>query len=52
LTAQAGDARIDRGGDPRPRGTMLARTGLVFALGFEDVSKDALRRADQAKLSS
>src|SRR5712691_5314876 len=27
------------------KGTMLARTGLVFALGFEDVSKDALHRA-------
>jgi hypothetical protein len=24
---------------------MLARTGLVFALGFEDISKDALQRA-------
>ena len=32
------------------RGTMLARTGLAFALGFEDVSKDALRRATQGEV--
>src|SRR5258708_31094807 len=32
------------------RGTMLARTGLVFALGFEDVSQDALRRANQGEV--
>jgi len=31
-------------------GTMLARTGLVFALGFEEVSKDALRRAQQGEV--
>src|SRR5713101_6824996 len=29
---------------------MLARTGLMFALGFEDVSKDALRRAQQGEV--
>ncbi len=41
-----GDARPDRGGGVRrAMGTMLARTGLVFALGFEDVSKEALQRA-------
>ena len=29
---------------------MVARTGLVFALGFEDISKDALRRAQQGEV--
>ena len=29
---------------------MLARTGLVFALGFEEISKDALRRAQQGEV--
>ena len=29
---------------------MLARTGLVFGLGFEDVSRDALRRAQQGEI--
>jgi len=32
------------------KGTMVARTGLVFALGFEDVSQDALRRASQGEV--
>src|SRR5260370_585268 len=32
------------------KGAMLARTGLVFALGFEDVSKDALNRARQGEV--
>jgi two-component system nitrogen regulation sensor histidine kinase NtrY len=31
-------------------GTMIARTGLLFALGFEDLSKDALRRAQQGEV--
>src|ERR671939_775092 len=50
LTAQAAmrglteAAILDRGG------TMLARTGLVFGLGFEDVSQDALRRAQQGEV--
>ena len=50
LTAQAAmrglteAAILDRGG------TMLARTGLVFGLGFEDVSLDALRRAQQGEI--
>src|SRR5437588_2823443 len=50
LTAQAAmrgwteAAVLDR------RGTMLARTGLTFALGFEDVSQDALRRANQGEV--
>jgi two-component system nitrogen regulation sensor histidine kinase NtrY len=29
---------------------MVARTGLAFALGFEDVSQDALRRANQGEV--
>ena len=27
------------------KGNMVARTGLAFALGFEDVGEEALRRA-------
>ena len=45
-----GDARPDRGRRARPARAVLARTGLVFALGFEDVSKDALRRAQQGEV--
>src|SRR5437868_12703895 len=31
-------------------GTMMARTGLAFALGFEDIKQDALRRANQGEV--
>src|SRR6202795_4766037 len=50
LTAQAAMRGLTEAAVLDRRGTMLARTGLVFALGFEDVSKDALRRADQGEV--
>ncbi len=49
LTAQAAMRGLTEAAVLDRRGTMLARTGLVFALGFEDVSKDALRRASQGE---
>jgi two-component system, NtrC family, nitrogen regulation sensor histidine kinase NtrY len=45
LTAQAAMRGLTEAAVLDRKGTMLARTGLVFALGFEDISKDALQRA-------
>src|SRR5712691_6388925 len=45
LTAQAAMRGLTEAAVLDRKGAMLARTGLVFALGFEDVSKDALHRA-------
>lgn len=45
LTAQAAMRGLTEAAVLDRKGTMVARTGLVFALGFEDLSKDALRRA-------
>src|SRR5437764_7316618 len=50
LTAQAAMRSLTEAAVLDRRGTMLARTGLAFALGFEDVSKDALRRAHQGEV--
>src|SRR5437660_2531260 len=50
LTAQAAIRSLTEAAVLDRRGTMLARTGLVFALGFEDVSQDALRRANQGEV--
>ena len=50
LTAQAAMRGLTEAAVLDRHGTMLARTGLVFALGFEDVSKDALRRAQQGEV--
>jgi two-component system, NtrC family, nitrogen regulation sensor histidine kinase NtrY len=50
LTAQASMRGLTEAAVLDRKGTMLARTGLVFALGFEDVSKDALRRASQGEV--
>ena len=50
LTAQAAMRSLTEAAVLDRRGTMLARTGLVFALGFEDVSQDALRRANQGEV--
>jgi two-component system nitrogen regulation sensor histidine kinase NtrY len=50
LTTQASMRGLTEAAILDRTGTMLARTGLVFALGFEDVSKDALRRADQGEV--
>jgi two-component system nitrogen regulation sensor histidine kinase NtrY len=50
LTAQAAMRGLTEAAVLDRRGTMLARTGLVFALGFEDVSQDALRRANQGEV--
>src|ERR1700704_666046 len=45
LAAQAAMRGLTEAAVLDRKGTMLARTGLVFALGFEDVSKDALQSA-------
>src|SRR5215213_4549281 len=50
LTAQAAMRGLTEAAILDSRGTMLARTGLVFGLGFEDVSQDGLRRAQQGEI--
>src|SRR5579862_1684646 len=50
LAAQAAARGLTEAAVLDQKGTMLARTGLVFALGFEDVSQDALRRAAQGEV--
>ncbi len=50
LTAQAAGRGLTEAAVLDRNGSMLARTGLAFALGFEDVSKDALRRARQGEV--
>ena len=50
LTAQAAMRGLTEAAVLDAKGTMLARTGLVFALGFEDVSQDALSRAKQGEV--
>jgi two-component system nitrogen regulation sensor histidine kinase NtrY len=50
LTAQASMRGLTEAAILDARGEMLARTGLVFALGFEEVSEDALRRASQGEV--
>ncbi|MGE0257367.1 MAG: ATP-binding protein [Alphaproteobacteria bacterium] len=50
LTAQAAMRGLTEAAILDSRGTMLARTGLVFGLGFEDISLDALRRAQQGEI--
>src|SRR5438093_436900 len=44
LTAQAAMRGLTEAAIVDRNGTMLARTGLAFALGFEDIKQDALRR--------
>jgi two-component system, NtrC family, nitrogen regulation sensor histidine kinase NtrY len=46
LTAQAAMRSLTEAAVLDQRGTVLARTGLVFALGFGDISREALRRAE------
>jgi len=50
LTIQASMRGLTEAAVLDNKGAMVARTGLVFALGFEDVSPDALRRADQGEV--
>src|SRR6267143_3758107 len=50
LAAQAAMRGLTEAAVLDRRGSMVARTGLVFALGFEDVSQDALRRAQQGEV--
>src|ERR1700704_3325999 len=50
LTAQAAMRQLTEAAVLDRKGTMLARTGLVFALGFEDVSQDAMNRAKQGEV--
>jgi two-component system nitrogen regulation sensor histidine kinase NtrY len=50
LAAQAAMRGLTEAAVLDRRGTMVARTGLTFALGFEDVSQDALRRTNQGEV--
>jgi two-component system, NtrC family, nitrogen regulation sensor histidine kinase NtrY len=50
LTAQAAMRGLTEAAVLDQNGTMLARTGLAFALGFEDIPKDALRRAREGEV--
>jgi two-component system nitrogen regulation sensor histidine kinase NtrY len=50
LTAQAAMRGLTEAALLDRRGAMLARTGLAFALGFEDVSRDSLLRARQGEV--
>ena len=50
LTAQAAMRGLTEAAVLDRKGSMVARTGLAFALGFEDVSQDALRRANQGEV--
>jgi two-component system, NtrC family, nitrogen regulation sensor histidine kinase NtrY len=45
LTIQASMRGLTEAAVLDSKGNMVARTGLAFALGFEDVGEDALRRA-------
>src|ERR1051325_3468947 len=49
LTAQAAIRSLTEAAVVDRRGQMVARTGLAFALGFEDVSQDALHRAQKGR---
>src|SRR5436309_9474927 len=50
LTAQAAMRSLTEAAVVDRRGQMVARTGLAFALGFEDVSQGALRRGNQGEV--
>jgi two-component system nitrogen regulation sensor histidine kinase NtrY len=50
LTIQASMRGLTEAAVLDSKGNMVARTGLVFALGFEDVGEAALRRADQGEV--
>jgi two-component system nitrogen regulation sensor histidine kinase NtrY len=50
LTIQASMRGLTEAAVLDNKGTMVARTGLIFALGVEDVGADALRRADQGEV--
>jgi two-component system nitrogen regulation sensor histidine kinase NtrY len=50
LTIQASMRGLTEAAVLDSKGNMVARTGLVFALGFEDVSPDAIRRANQGEV--
>ncbi|HYM71983.1 MAG TPA: PAS domain-containing sensor histidine kinase [Stellaceae bacterium] len=50
LTAQASMRGLTEAAVIDSKGNMIARTGLVFALGFEEISADALRRAKDGEV--
>jgi two-component system nitrogen regulation sensor histidine kinase NtrY len=50
LTIQASMRGLTEAAVLDSKGNMLARTGLAFALGFEDVGEDALRRAKDGEV--
>jgi two-component system, NtrC family, nitrogen regulation sensor histidine kinase NtrY len=50
LTIQASMRGLTEAAVLDSKGNMVARTGLAFALGFEDVGEDALRRAKDGEV--
>lgn len=50
LTAQASMRGLTEAAVLDSKGNMVARTAFVFALGFEEVSADALRRAKEGEV--
>jgi two-component system, NtrC family, nitrogen regulation sensor histidine kinase NtrY len=50
LTIQASMRGLTEAAILDSKGNMVARTGLAFALGFEDVGQDALRRAKDGEV--
>ena len=50
LTIQASMRGLTEAAVLDSKGNMLARTGLAFALGFEDVGEEALRRAKDGEV--
>ena len=50
LTVQASMRGLTEAAVLDDKGHMLARTGLAFALGFEEVSEDALKRAKDGEV--
>src|SRR5215469_13448486 len=50
LTAQAAMRGLTEAAVLDDKGHMLARTGLAFALGYEEVSEDALKRAKEGEV--
>src|SRR6202045_1629789 len=50
LTIQASMRGLTEAAGLDNKGTMVARTGIAFPLGFEEVGADALRRADQGEV--
>ena len=50
ITIQASMRGLTEAAVVDSKGNMLARTGLAFALGFEEISPDAIRRANDGEV--